>query len=59
MTALLIVPTTFLGIAVLLVKGLNMNHIRLKMLLNIQWETLCKLDVRVLNMFLKFFLNLQ
>lgn len=59
MAALLIVPTTFIGIAVLLVKGLNMNHIGLKMLINIQWETLCKLDVRVLNMFLKFFLNLQ
>lgn len=54
MAALLIVPATFIAITVLLAKGLNMNYIGLKTLLNIQWDTLCKLDVRVLNCLFSF-----
>ncbi|XP_060870233.1 sodium-dependent nutrient amino acid transporter 1-like isoform X1 [Metopolophium dirhodum] len=43
--ALLVVPATFVTIAVLLVKGLNANQRGLDMLLDIQWETLWKLDI--------------
>jgi hypothetical protein len=46
--ALLVVPATFVTIAVLLVKGLNANQRGLEILLDIKWETLWKLDVRVL-----------
>ncbi|KAL5240353.1 hypothetical protein ACI65C_007763 [Semiaphis heraclei] len=43
--ALLVVPTTFVTIAVLLVKGLNANQRGLEILLDIQWENLLKLDI--------------
>lgn len=46
--ALLVVPATFVTIAVLLVKGLNANQRGLDILLDIQWETLWKLDVSLL-----------
>ncbi|XP_016655699.1 sodium-dependent nutrient amino acid transporter 1 isoform X2 [Acyrthosiphon pisum] len=43
--ALLVVPATFVTIGVLLVKGLNANQRGLDILLDIQWETLWKLDI--------------
>ncbi|XP_025418408.1 sodium-dependent nutrient amino acid transporter 1 isoform X2 [Sipha flava] len=43
--ALLVVPATFVTIAVLLVKGLNANQRGLEILLDIKWETLWKLDI--------------
>lgn len=46
--ALLIVPATFVAVAVLLFRGLNAADQRgLEILLQIQWESLLKLDVRV------------
>lgn len=46
MAALLVVPATFVTIAVLLAKGLNVNKQGLNILLKVQWEHLLKLDVR-------------
>ncbi|VVC40245.1 Hypothetical protein CINCED_3A018596 [Cinara cedri] len=43
--ALLVVPVTFVTIAVLLAKGLNANQRGLEILLDIQWEKLWKLDI--------------
>lgn len=50
--ALLIVPATFVAIAVLLFKGLNANQRGLEILLKIQWESLLKLDVCVFVLYL-------
>jgi len=55
--ALLVVPATFVTIGVLLVKGLNANQRGLEILLDIQWETLWKLDVSLLIAFI-FTLNI-
>lgn len=55
--ALLVVPATFVTIAVLLVKGLNANQRGLEILLDIQWEILWKLDVSLLIVF-NFILNI-
>lgn len=55
--ALLVVPATFVTIAVLLVKGLNSNQRGLDILLDIQWETLWKLDVSLLTVLI-FTLNI-
>lgn len=46
--ALLVVPATFVAIIALLVKELNVNQLGLKILLDIQWETLWNLDVCIL-----------
>lgn len=50
--ALLVVPATFITIGVLLVKGLNANQKGLEILLDIQWDTLWKLDVSLLDIFI-------
>lgn len=47
--ALLIVPATFVSIAVLLFRGLNADQRGLDILLKIQWESLLNLDVRAVS----------
>lgn len=49
--SLLVVPATFVTVAVLLAKGLNANQRGLEILLDVQWDTLWKLDVSVVYSF--------